>query len=163
MIKNCLYATFYCQICWFAIRCLENCLFQVAAAKWSWWRTWFDTGMPRNACGANPNISAKYFLRTHQWSRLLREGMNRLYVTSIGGWSLRGFGDVSKGKVKHPSMIDCWVLSGYVFVRYMIFEKNRLDYRCYTRFMGMATSPVPQTFIVTKCHIQKWTTAVLLE
>ena len=35
------------------------------------------------------------------------ECMTRLYVTSIGGWSPREFGDVSKRKVKHPGMIDC--------------------------------------------------------
>ena len=83
--------------------------------------------------------------------------MTRLYVTSISGRSLRGFGDVSKGKVKLPGMIDCSVLSGYVCGPYMIVENDRLDYRndTGTCFMEITTSPVPQTFSVTECHIKK--------
>ena len=58
--------------------------------------------------------------------------MNRLYVTGIGGLSLRGFGDVAKEKVKHPGMVACLVLSGYLFVRYMnIVNNDRLDYRSF--------------------------------
>ena len=72
---------------------------------------------------------------------------------------MREFGDVSKGKVKHPGMVDCWVMCGYVFLLDLIFENDRLNFRSYTSFMGMATWRVLQTFNVTKCHIQKLTTA----
>ena len=61
-------------------------------------------------------------------------------------------GDVSKGKVKHPGIIDCWVMSGYVLVRHLIFKNDRLNFRSYTLFMRMATSRVPQTFFVTKSN-----------
>ena len=65
------------------------------------------------------------------------------------------FGDVSKGKVNHPGMEDCWVMSGYVLVRHRVVKNGRLNFRSYTSFMGIPTSRVPQTFIVTKCHIEK--------
>ena len=35
-----------------------------------------------------------------------KECTTRLNMTSIGGWSLMEFGDVSKGMVKHRGMID---------------------------------------------------------
>ena len=74
--------------------------------------------------------------------------MARLYVTSISGWSLRKLGHVTKGKTKHPGMIECWVMSRHVIVRDMIFIDDRLNYTSYAWFMGIGTSPVAQIVFV---------------
>ena len=47
------------------------------------------------------------------------------------------------------------MISVYVFVRYLLFKNDILNFKSYTSFMGIATSRVPQTFIVTKRHIEK--------
>ena len=104
--KKCLYATLHCQLRRFAIRCSEIHFFQVAVAK-------LMTDIVRHGYAKErlrsklQNFRKTFFLNLSK-SRLLRECMTRLYVTSIiGGWSLREFGDVSKGKAKHPGIIDC--------------------------------------------------------
>ena len=40
-----------------------------------------------------------------------------------------------------------------LYVRYMIFKNDRLDYRSYTLFVRMATSPVPQNFYCYKVSL----------
>ena len=103
--KKCSYATLRCQRCRFAIRCSEIHFFQAAAAK----KKNLMTDMIRHGY-AKERLRSKLqnFRKTFSKNTPIESTIKRRsYVTSIGGWSLRGFGDVSKGKVKHLGMIDC--------------------------------------------------------